>query len=87
MDQLSFCFSMGLSLQLFLESVPLKLKVPLLADSIKKIMKLCIIMNIILVSEDHFSWVDVNRRILRENESDIKPRNSDRRWKTCVASV
>lgn len=34
-----------------------------------------------------FSGVDVNRRILRENESDIKPRNSDQRWTTCVASV
>lgn len=34
-----------------------------------------------------FSGVDVNSRSLRENESDIKPRNSDQRRTTCFASL
>lgn len=34
-----------------------------------------------------FSGVDVNSRSLRENESDIKPQNSDQRRTTCFASL
>ena len=59
---------LGLSLQLFLESVgqqrsAIKIKSSFISRLHKK-MKLCIFMNIILVSEDHFSCKYIKQNVI-----------------------